>query len=345
MKALVLESAGELAIRDIDIDEQLGPYDVRIEPKVVGICGSDVHYFTDGRIGDFVVNAPMVLGHEAAGVVVEVGSEVEDLRVGDRVCMEPGIANAESVEFRSGRYNLDPDIRFWATPPVHGVLRESVVHPANLTFKLPDNVSLAEGAMVEPLAVAVHAVTQARPAPGDWALVTGAGTIGLVTAMAALAAGCAGVIITDVVPEKLSVAQTLGPIIPIAATATDFAEQVRGLTGGRGVNLLFECSGSQAAIRSAFDHVVPGGTVVFIGLPSGDVQYDILQGAVKEITVRHVFRYAHVYPTALALLSSGRVNVKPLITDQFDFADSIEAFERFHDLSPSSIKIQIHLDS
>lgn len=152
MKALVLEERRKLSLRDflIERDEVLGPGDVRIKLHTVGICGSDVHYYTHGGIGQFMVREPMILGHEASGTVIEVGSGVRSLKVGDRVCMEPGIPDPDSRATRLGLYNVDPAVRFWATPPVHGVLRPSVVHPALFTFKLPDNVSFAEAAMVEP---------------------------------------------------------------------------------------------------------------------------------------------------------------------------------------------------
>src|SRR5919109_741817 len=191
MKAVILERKDELALRDIALEEKLGPRDVRIGLRNVGICGSDMHYYTHGRIGPFVVREPMILGHEAAGVVVEVGAEVSEIKAGDRVCMEPGIPDPSSRASRLGKYNLDPAVRFWATPPVHGVLRPTVVHPADFTFKLPDSVSLKAAAMVEPLATGVHGATKAQIKPGDTAVITGAGPIGLVTLLAARAAGCA----------------------------------------------------------------------------------------------------------------------------------------------------------
>ena len=159
--------------------------------RAVGVCGSDVHFYEHGNIGPFVVRAPMVLGHEGAGVVVAVGSNVTSLKPGDRVCMEPGIPDWSSRASRNGHYNLDPKVRFWATPPIHGCLTPEVIHPANLTFKLPDNVSMAEGALVEPLAVGMQAATKAHVTPGAIGAVVGCGTIGIVTALAALAAGCA----------------------------------------------------------------------------------------------------------------------------------------------------------
>lgn len=183
-QALVLERKGKLALRDIAVDQNLGPADVLIEVRKVGVCGSDVHYYTHGKIGPFVVRDPMVLGHEASGVVVAVGPDVTSLAVGDRVCMEPGIPDPLSRASRLGIYNLDPAVRFWATPPVHGCLTPRVVHPAAFTFKLPDTVSFAEGAMVEPFAVGLQAGVRAGVRPGDIGVVTGAGPIGMMTALA-----------------------------------------------------------------------------------------------------------------------------------------------------------------
>ena len=197
MRALVLERQRELKLRDIDLPMEIGPGLVKIKIHTVGVCGSDVHYYTHGRIGPFVVDAPMVLGHEAAGTIVEVGPQITNLRIGDRVCMEPGVPDPASRASRLGIYNVDPSVTFWATPPVHGVLTSYVVHPADFTFRLPDNVSFAEGAMVEPFAVGMQAATKARISPGDTAVVLGAGPIGVMTALAALAGGCARIIIAD----------------------------------------------------------------------------------------------------------------------------------------------------
>jgi D-xylulose reductase len=218
MEALVLERKDELSLRDFPVEEMLGPRDVRIALRTVGVCGSDVHYYTHGAIGPFVVKDPMILGHEAAGQVVETGSAVTELKPGDRVCMEPGIPDPSSRAARLGKYNLDPAVRFWATPPVHGVLRPTVVHPADFTFKLPDHVSYAEGAMVEPLAVGVHAATKVQVQPGDLAIVIGAGPIGMVTILAALAAGCSRIIVSDIHEPKLELARKLGPVLPRSAS-------------------------------------------------------------------------------------------------------------------------------
>jgi D-xylulose reductase len=341
MQALVLEPNRELHLRDITIDEPLGPQDVRIAIHNVGICGSDVHYYQHGRIGPFVVDAPMVLGHEAAGVIVEVGLEVKNLKVGDRVCMEPGIPDPNSKPSRLGLYNLDPAVRFWATPPYHGVLRPTVVHPANFTFKLPDNISFAEGAMVEPLAVGMHAAIKAQIKPGDLAVVMGAGTIGMVTALAALAGGCSRVVMTDIVDPKLALAAKLGPITPVNVAREKLSDVVSKMTDGWGADIVFEASGSNAAISSVFEPLAPAGHVVLIGMPGGPVPYDVVAAQVKEARVEHIFRYAHVYPRALALMGSGKIDLKPLITDRFAFKDSIKAFDFAVAMPPTSVKAQI----
>ena len=237
MKALVLEEKLRLSLRDIALPLKMGPRDVRIRIGRVGICGSDVHYYKHGRIGPFVVNAPMVLGHEAAGVVVAVGARCSDLAPGDRVCMEPGIPDMISRASREGHYNLDPAVRFWATPPIHGCLTAEVVHPAAFTFKLPAHVSLAEGAMVEPFAVGMHAATKARIKPGATAVVIGAGPIGIMVALSALAAGAGQVVVSDLSAEKLAIAGQYAGIVPFDIRSGSLAERVsrahRRLGSGR----------------------------------------------------------------------------------------------------------------
>jgi D-xylulose reductase len=345
MKSLVLERKLELSLRDFPIEreEVMGPHDVRIKLHTVGICGSDVHYYTHGKIGPFVVNAPMILGHEASGIVVETGAAVTTLKPGDRVCMEPGIPDPLSRATRMGMYNIDPAVRFWATPPVHGILRPSCVHPEAFTFKLPDNVSFAEGAMVEPLAVGVHAATKARIKPGDVALVMGAGPIGLVTALAALAAGCARVFVTDIDDAKLEIAASLGPITPINVSREDMAARVLGETDGWGVEVVFEAAGSPRSAATVFQALCPGGCVVFIGGQSDPIPYDAGAAMVREARVENIFRYAHVFPRCVAMLSSGAIDVKPLLTRSFAFADSVHAFEVAASAPRGDVKMQIEL--
>ena len=244
MKALVLEEKGKLSLRDFDIPGTLGPKDVRIRTHTVGICGSDVHYYTHGKIGHFIVNAPMVLGHEAAGTVIETGSEVTNLKPGDRVCMEPGIPDPTSRAAKLGIYNVDPAVTFWATPPIHGCLTPEVIHPAAFTFKLPDNVSFAEGAMVEPFAIGMQAALRARIQPGDVAVVTGAGPIGMMVALAALAGGCAWVIVADLAQPKLDIIDAYDGIETVNIRHSPLAAAVAEATDGWGADIVFECSGA-----------------------------------------------------------------------------------------------------
>jgi D-xylulose reductase len=345
MKSLMLERKLELSLRDFPIEreEVMGPCDLRIKLHTVGICGSDVHYYTHGKIGPFVVSAPMILGHEAAGTVIEVGSEVTGFKTGDRVCMEPGIPDPRSRATRLGMYNVDPAVRFWATPPVHGILRPACVHPADFTFKLPDNVSFAEGAMVEPLAVGIHAATKARIRPGDAGLVLGAGPIGLVTALSALAAGCARVFVTDVDDAKLEIAGRLGAITPINVARESVAERIRGETDGWGVEVVFEATGNARAAASIFEALCPGGCVVMIGGQTEPVTYDAGAAMVREARVENIFRYAHVFPRCVAMLASGAIDVKPLITRKFTFDESIHAFEVAASAPKGDVKMQIEL--
>ncbi|MER8520473.1 NAD(P)-dependent alcohol dehydrogenase [Mesorhizobium sp. M0644] len=343
VRALVLERQHELKLRGIDLPQTVGAGEVRIKIHTVGICGSDVHYYTHGRIGPFVVEAPMVLGHEAAGTVVETGEGVEHLKVGDRVCMEPGIPDPNSRASRLGLYNIDPAVRFWATPPIHGVLTPYVVHPANYTFKLPDDVSFAEGAMVEPFAVGMQAAAKAKIAPGDTAVVIGAGPIGTMVAIAALAGGCARAIVADFAQPKLDIASGYQGVIPVNIRDKNLAAEVKLLTDGWGADVVFECSGSSKAWESLLDLPRPGGAVVVVGLPVAPVALDIATASTKEVRIETVFRYAHQYERAIALMGSGRVDLKPLISATFPFEASITAFDRAVEARPADVKLQILL--
>ena len=343
MRALVLEKKSELALREIDLPQTVGPGEVRIAIDTVGVCGSDVHYYTHGRIGPFVVQAPMVLGHEAAGTVVEAGSGVTGLKVGDRVCMEPGVPNLASRATKLGIYNVDPDVTFWATPPVHGVLTSHVVHPAAFTYRLPDNVSFAEGAMVEPFAIGMQAAARARIAPGDVGAVIGAGPIGIMVALAALAGGCSRVFIADFAQEKLAIAGRYAGIHPVDIRQQTLADAVAAHTGGWGADVVFEASGSPKAFGDMFRIVRPGGAVVLIGLPVEPVVFDVPGAISREVRIETVFRYANIFDRALNLIASGKVDLKPLITGVFDFEDSVAAFERAARGLPTDVKLQIRM--
>lgn len=343
-KALVLEEKGRLSLREIALDDRLGADDVRIAIRTVGICGSDIHYYTHGRIGPFVVEQPMVLGHEASGEVIEVGANVRHLEVGDRVCMEPGIPDPQSRASRLGIYNVDPRVTFWATPPIHGCLTPEVVHPAAFTYRLPDAVSHAEGAMVEPFAVGVQASVKAGIKPGDLCVVTGAGTIGLMVALAALASGAGQVVISDVVDEKLELASGYPGLIPVNVARESLRDRLSLLCGDDwGADAVFEASGSPRVYDDAIACVRPGGALVLVGMPVEPVRFDVVAAQAKEIRIETVFRYANVYDRAIALIASGKVDLKALIGETYPFDRAIEAFERAAEGRPGDIKLQIEL--
>ncbi|TPL79449.1 NAD(P)-dependent alcohol dehydrogenase [Mesorhizobium sp. B2-3-13] len=343
MRALVLEKKGELSLREIALPLDVGPDDVRIAIHTVGVCGSDVHYYTHGAIGSYVVRAPMVLGHEAAGTIVEVGANVRSLKVGDRVCMEPGVPNLSSRATKLGIYNVDPDVTFWATPPVHGILAPYAVHPAAFTYKLPDNVSFAEGAMVEPFAIGMQAASRARIVPGDVAVVVGCGPIGIMVALAALAGGCSKVLISDFSAPKLRIAAQYAGIVPVNVGEQSLVDAVAAATDNWGADIVFEASGSAKAFADLFDVVRPGGAVVLVGLPVEPVALNVPAAISKEVRIETVFRYANIFDRALQLIASGKVDLKPLITGTYDFADSIKAFERAAEGNPQDVKLQILL--
>ena len=341
MKALVLNSPLDLAVRDVPDPGAPGPGEVRVRVQSVGICGSDVHYYEHGRIGDFVLRAPMILGHEASGVVEEVGADVGSLTPGDVVAMEPGVPCGDCRECRTGRYNLCKDVRFWATPPYDGALAEHVIHPAALAFRLPDHMSTEEGALMEPLAVGVHASERGGVRPGSVVAVNGAGTIGCVTLLAALAYGASQVIVADVIPARLERARDLGAAAVVDARSESLAEAVMAATGGRGADVGVECSGHPDGAQTLVDASAPAGRVVLVGMGPQPTKIDTVAAMVKEVDLATVFRYANAYPTAIQLTAAGRVPVAQLVTDRFSFEESVRAFEYARSPRPDTCKVMI----
>ena len=343
MKALVLEEKGKLNMRDFPVSLEVGPNDVRIGIHTVGVCGSDVHYYTHGKIGPFVVEEPMILGHEASGYILEAGSAVTHLQPGDRVCMEPGIPDPNSRASKLGIYNVDPAVRFWATPPIQGCLIPEVVHPAAYSFKLPENVSFAEGAIIEPFAIGLQSAVRAGIKPGDIAAVSGSGTIGIMVALAALAGGCAKVIVADMAQPKLDIIARYDGIEVVNIADTTLSSAVAKATNNWGADVVFECSGAAPAIMDLPQIVCPGGTIVLVGMPVDPVPVDIVGLQAREARIETVFRYANIYDRAINLIASSKVDLKPLISATFAFEDSIAAFERAAEQRPTDVKIQIQV--
>lgn len=305
-----------------------GANDVVVKIEYCGICGSDVHYYEYGRVGDFVVEGPFILGHEVAGTVVELGSDVRSLKVGDRVALEPGITCGHCEQCKTGKYNLCPDVAFFATPPVQGALQNFVAHPADMCFKLPDNVSTKAGALVEPLSVGLHACRQGGVSLGQSVVILGSGCIGLVTLLSAKAMGASNVIVVDLYEKRLDFAKKMGANAVINAAKEDVLERVEELLNGKGADVVIECAGAPKTVYQSTFLAKAGGTVVHTGIPvDGDQTYSFSQIMSKELTIKSVFRYRNLYPTAIAAIADGTIDVEQIVTHEFDFSQVKEAFD------------------
>lgn len=292
--------------------------EVLVKIEYVGICGSDLHYYEAGRIGNFIVKPPFVLGHEAGGTVVELGANVKNLKVGDRVALEPGKTCGKCEMCKQGKYNLCKDVVFFATPPVDGVFQEYVAHEAGLCFPLPENVSTMEGALIEPLAVGLHAANQGGAHLGQTAVVTGAGCIGLVTLLALKAMGVSKVIVVDVMDNRLQKARELGADAVINGKTEDTVARISELTGGAGFDLGIETAGSQITAAQQIQAAKKGATIVFVGYSaSGEMTLPIGAALDKELTFKTVFRYRNIYPMAIQAVATGKINIKDIVTNTF----------------------------
>lgn len=325
---------------DVTFEERPVPtlkteHDVLVAVNYTGICGSDVHYWVHGAIGHFVVKDPMVLGHESAGTIMEVGPAVKHLKAGDRVALEPGYPCRHCEPCLSGHYNLCPDMRFAATPPYDGTLTGFWAAPADFCYKLPDNVSLQEGALIEPLAVAVHICKQAQITPGQSVVIMGAGPVGLLCAAVAKAFGATKIVQTDIVESKLAFAKSF------AATHTYISQRVSAeenaaniialadLASTRGADAVIDASGAEPSIQTSLHVVRPGGTYVQGGMGKSDITFPIMALCLKEVTARGSFRYGSGdYKLAIELVASGLVDVKRLVNGVVKFTDAEEAFRK-----------------
>ena len=330
-RAAVLVRPGAIAMEQRPVPAP-GPRDVLVEVTSVGVCGSDVHWYEHGRIGDLVVRAPLVLGHECAGRVVAVGEEATRHAVGARVCLEPGVPCGRCRECRAGRYNLCADVAFFATPPVDGAFAEYVTIHEDFAFALPDAMPDDVGALMEPLSVGIWACRKAGVTAGDRVLVTGAGPIGLLAMQVAKAFGATEVTISDVNEQRLAVAETLG--------ATRVLRAGRETAGE--VDAVIECSGHPAAVVAGIEALRPAGTAVLVGMgpdPTVEIPMSLVQN--RELWLTGTFRYANTYPAAIDLAATGRVDVAALITGHYGL-DETEAALRAGREDAASIKVMVH---
>ena len=327
MKVAVMEGIGKIGFTEREIPVPKDD-EVLVKLEYVGICGSDLHYYESGAIGDYVVKPPFVLGHEPGGVVVEVGKNVTHLKVGDRVALEPGKTCGHCEFCKEGKYNLCPDVIFFATPPVDGVFQEYVAHEADLCFKLPDNVSTLEGALIEPLAVGFHAAIQGDAHLGQKAVVMGSGCIGLVSMMALKARWVSEVYVVDIMDKRLDKALELGATAVINGAKEDVIARVQELTGGRGADLVIETAGTEITTRQAIQIARKGSNIVLVGYSkSGEMTLPMSLALDKELTFKTVFRYRNIYPLAIDAVAKGKVNLKGIVTDIFTLDQAQEAMD------------------
>lgn len=333
MRASVLTGVRELAVREVPVPA-IAADEVLVEVAAVGVCGSDTHYFRHGRIGDFVVTGPLILGHELSGRIVAVGAEVAETRIGERVAVEPQKNCRRCRECRAGRYNLCPNMEFYATPPIDGAFARYCAIRAEFAHLLPDTISDEAAALLEPLSVAITTMRKAGVTPGSSILIAGAGPIGIICAQTARAFGAAEIIVTDLVADRRERALSYGATRVIDPTETDIA------TAGLDVNAFVDASGSARAVFDGIKAVRPAGTAVLVGLGNPEMTLPIEHIQNLEITVTGIFRYTDTWPAAIHLVASGQVDLDSLVTGRFDLADADQALEA--DLDPASLKAIVY---
>ena len=327
MKVAIMTDVAKVELTEREIPTPKAD-EVLVKVEYVGVCGSDLHYYEAGGIGPNIVKPPFVLGHEAGGTVVEVGADVTHLKVGDKVALEPGKTCGKCEFCKTGRYNLCPDVIFFATPPVDGVFQEYVAHEAGLCFKLPENVSTMEGALIEPLAVGMHAANQGGAHLGQTAVVTGAGCIGLVSLLSLKAMGISKVIVVDVMEKRLQKALELGADAVINGKEEDTVARILELTDGKGFDMGIETAGSQITASQQIKAAKKGATIVFVGYSaSGEMTLPIGMALDKELTFKTVFRYRNIYPMAIEAVAAGKIAIKDIVTDYFELDDIQHALD------------------
>ena len=326
MKVAVMTDVMKIEMTERDIPKPKED-EVLVKIEYVGVCGSDLHYYENGGIGANIVKPPFVLGHEAGGTVVEVGSSVTHLKVGDRVALEPGKTCGHCEFCKTGRYNLCPDVIFFATPPVDGVFQEYVAHEADLCFKIPDNMDTMEGALIEPLSVGFHATELSDARLGESAIVLGCGCIGLCTIMCLKARGVQEIYVADVMQKRLDKALEVGATRVFNSQTEDIVAFAKSLPGG-GVDLVYECAGNRITTLQTARCLKKGGKITLVGVsPEPVLELDTATLNDVEGTVYSVYRYRNTWPKAIAAVASGDIPLKKIVSHVFDFKDCIEAID------------------
>ncbi|KAG0636900.1 GroES-like protein [Tuber brumale] len=346
---LYIADASPLA-EEVQKPENLQPGEVIVQLRSTGICGSDVHFWHAGRIGPMIVEDEHILGHESAGEILSVHPSVKHLRPGDRVAVEPNIPCHSCEPCLTGRYNGCEHILFLSTPPVPGLLRRYVTHPAKWCHKLPPSMSYEDGALLEPLSVALAAIDRSKLKLGDSAVICGAGPIGLITLLCAKAAGAEPILITDIDRGRLNFAQTLvadSPgvlrIYPVQRGKSE-EELAGGMKEALGMepDVVLECTGVESSIGASIHAVRFGGTVFVVGVGKDEMKFPFMRLSTREVDLKFQYRYCNTWPRAIRLLGSGILsNMRKLVTHRFAIEDAVEAFKTSTDIKSGAIKVQI----
>ncbi|WEA42842.1 NAD(P)-dependent alcohol dehydrogenase [Priestia aryabhattai] len=342
MKAAVMHGTREISIETLPIP-QIDENEVLIKVMAVGICGSDLHYYTQGRIGKYKVEKPFILGHECSGEVVAIGSAVERFRVGDRVAVEPGVTCGHCEACKEGRYNLCPDVQFLATPPVDGAFVQYIKMRQDFVFLIPDSLSCEDAALIEPFSVGIHAATRTKLQPGSTIAIMGMGPVGLMAVAAAKAFGASTIIATDLEPLRLEAAKRMGATHVINIREQDPLNEIKNITENVGVDVAWETAGNPKALQSSLSSIRRGGKLAIVGLPSqSDIPLDVPFIADNEIDIYGIFRYANTYPKGIKFLTSGAIDTKNLVTDRYPLAGTREAMERALNFKNECLKIIVY---
>jgi len=314
MKIAVMNGMQDISIEEREIPE-IKHNEVLIRIKSIGICGSDLHYYAEGKIGDVAVETPFVLGHEVAGEIAAVGDGVDGLVIGDLVAVEAGIPCGECEFCLAGRYNICKDMNFLASPPVDGIFSEYASYPAKWVFKLPVGMRSVEGALVEPLAVGMHAAEIGEAALGETAFIFGCGCIGLLTLLALKSRGVSQVYMCDVIPSRIAKAYELGATKVFNAAEEEIVKEFMKITGGRGADSVYEMTGTQKALGQTVEVIRKGGIIVLVGIGTETVMsFNFGDLIWKEVQIRTCFRYKNIYPKAINAISSGTIDVSKVVS-------------------------------
>ncbi len=323
----ILKTPGTMVIQDAPVPEPKDD-EILLHVEMVGICGSDIHGFESGPfIPPKDPNQKIGLGHECAGTVVKVGRKVKRIQVGDRVNIEPGVPCGKCKYCLSGHYNICPDVDFLATQPRYrGALTNYMTHPEAFTYKLPDHMSMMEGALVEPAAVGMHAAEMGAAGPGKKIVILGAGCIGLMTLQGCRVMGASEIVVVDVLEKRLAMAKQLGAMATVNGKEEDTVARCKELLGDLGADIVFETAGSPYTAKQTTQLVGRGGKIMIVGTIPGETPVNFLS-INREVTIQTVFRYANNYPMTIDAIASGKFDVKSMVTDIYPYEETQRAFE------------------